>query len=508
MPMSILANLKALLRPASTEAGQQASIQSGPGQLPSAPLPKPPTRPQAIPSFKTQIAKATSAIPRLDRRLANTDITTYRGNADTRVVVRDFAASNPDLSATINSYLRVGIPEKYSVIARDFDGTVNVDATKLAQEILRRLTFLGDPSLGYNPNSDLQSLSEALGRELLLYGSMAVELALDTQRLPLYLNAVSVTKLQFKEEDGGVYPVQVLGGEEKRLDIPTFFYLSIDQDLLTPYSSSYIEPAIQACIADSQFMNDLRKAMARALQPRLVAKILEEKVKDTAPPEVASDPDKMRALYTDLIGQITAVLSNLQPEDALVSFDNVEYSTMNADSSGGNVAQTMQTVQKLIESKLAAGAKTLPAVLGRDSTGTAATTSSMLFLKNANIIRTKLNVIYSRALTQAVRLQGQDVYVEFKYAELDLRPQAELEAYKAMEQSRILEQLSLGLISDEEACILLTGNLPPEGYKPLAGSMFKSGTSIIANPNSQTSTMNKGGAPDKLKPNTPAAPKS
>ena len=148
----------------------------------------------------------------------------------------------------------------------------------------------------------------------------------------------------------------------------------------------------------------------------------------------------MRALYTDLIGQITAVLSNLQPEDALVSFDNVEYSTMNADSSGGNVAQTMQTVQKLIESKLAAGAKTLPAVLGRDSTGTAATTSSMLFLKNANIIRTKLNVIYSRALTQAVRLQGQDVYVEFKYAELDLRPQAELEAYKAMEQSRILEQ--------------------------------------------------------------------
>ena len=117
-------------------------------------------------------------------------------------------------------------------------------------------------------------------------------------------------------------------------------------------------------------------------------------------------------------------------------------------------------------------------------------------------------MIYSRALTQAVRLQGQDVYVEFKYAELDLRPQAELEAYKAMEQSRILEQLSLGLISDEEACILLTGNLPPEGYKPLAGSMFKSGTSIIANPNSQTSTMNKGGAPDKLKPNTSAAPKS
>jgi hypothetical protein len=248
--------------------------------------------------------------------------------------------------------------------------------------------------------------------------------------------------------------------------------------------------------------------MARALQPRFVAKIVEDKVRNTAPPEIASDPEKMGELFNNLIDQITQVLGNLQPEDALVSFDNVEYSSMNADSNGGNVAKTMETVQKLIESKLAAGAKTLPAVLGRDSTGTAATTSTMLFMKNANIIRTKLNVLYSRALTQAVRLQGNDVYVEFKYADLDLRPQGELEAYKAMEQSRVLELLSLGLISDEEACVQLTGNLPPDGYSPKSGTMFKSGNTVISNPNSQTSVMNRGGAPDKLKPSTPAAPKN
>jgi hypothetical protein len=74
-----------------------------------------------------------------------------------------------------------------------------------------------------------------------------------------------------------------------------------------------------------------------------------------------------------------------------------------------------------------------------------------------------------------------------------------------MEQSRILEQLSLGLMSDEEACVRLTGRLPPAGMAPLSGTMFKGGAASapVENPNSQTSTMNK-----TLKPGTPASPKS
>ncbi len=501
--MSLLTTFKAMLRrPAESADGPQA----GTGQLPTPAPTKAPNKPQAILSFKTQIARAASALQRSDRRLANTDIATYRTSNDTRTVVRDLAASNPDLSATINSYLRVGIPTEYSVIARDPDGVINVEATKLAQELLRRLTYLGDVSLGYNPVSDLQSLSESLAKELLQYGSMALELALDKQRLPLYLNAVSVTKLQFKEEDGGVYPVQVIAGNEISLDIPTFFYISLDQDLLTAYSSSFMEPAIQAVLADTAFLNDLRKSMQRVIQPRLVATIIEEKVKASAPPEIASDPEKMGQLYTSLIDQLNEVLTGLNPEDALVSFDNVQYNMLKSEGSSSSIADTLAIVQKLIESKLAAGAKSMPAILGRDSSGSTATTSAMLFLKNANIIRTKLNTIYSRMLTQAVRLMAQDVYVEFTYAELDLRPQAELEAYRAMYQSRILEQLSLGFITDEEASIKLTGNLPREGHVPLSGTMFKSAKVDTANPNSQTSNMN---ITDKtLKTGTPAQPKS
>lgn len=506
-PMKFLHTIKNLLGRGTTLGEVEGGAQAGPGQLPAAPLTKPPNRAQALPSFKTQRARAASALPRSDRRLANTDISTYRSANDTREVVRNLAASNPDLSSTVNSYLRVGIPEEYTVIARDPDGAINVEATKLAQEILRRITYLGDVTLGYNPVTDLQSLSESLAKELIQYGSMGLELGLDKQRLPTFLSPVSVTKIQFKEEDGGVYPVQVIGGEEISLDIPTFFYLSVDQDLLTAYSGSFIEAAIQAVLADTAFLNDLRKSMQRVIQPRLVATIIEDKVKATAPPEVISDPTKLEQLYTRLLDQIGTELEGLNPEDALVTFDSVQYSMLKSEAGGGDTSSTLQAVRQIIESKLAAGAKSMPAILGRDSTGTAATTSTMLFMKSANIVRTKLNILYSRMLTQAARLMGRDVYVEFRYADLDLRPPAELEAYKAMRQSRILELLSLGLISDEEASIQLTGNLPRDGHVPLAGTMFRANNgNLSANPASQTSNMNI--TEKTLKPNTPDQPKS
>lgn len=480
-------------------------VQAGTGSLPTVATPKPPKGQSSLPSYKTQVAKATSALPQADRRLANTDVTTYRLGANSRAIIRDMVATSPDLSATVNAYLRVGIPNEYTVIAREMDGAISREGTKMAQELLRRITMLGDPSLGYNPTTDLQSLSESLGKELLTYGGMGLELVLDKSRTPSYLQPVSISKVKWREEADGVYPVQEISGKEVSLDIPTFFYASVDQDLLSAYADSMLESAIQAVLADGAFLNDLRKSMQRVIQPRLIATLIEEKVKESIPPEISNDATKLGTFYTNLIEQLTTQLTDLQPEEALVSFDNVKYDMLNSSNGNGNIGSTLETVQKLIESKLAAGSKTTPAVLGREAGANAATTSTMLFLKNADIVRRKLNLIYSRALTVAIRLLAQDVFVEFEYAELDLRPPGELEAYKSMKQSRILEQLSLGLIADDEAGIRLTGNLPPDGMKPLSGTMFKFTVPESGNPNSQTSNM---GTKDDLKPSTPAKPKS
>lgn len=90
---------------------------------------------------------------------------------------------------------------------------------------------------------------------------------------------------------------------------------------------------------------------------------------------------------------------------------------------------------------------------------------------------------------------GLNVYVEFEYEPVNLRPEQELEAFKQTHQARVLELLSLGLLSDEEASIRLTGHLPPKGYKSLSGTFFKSAQALgDPNPNGESnngSTLNQ-----------------
>jgi len=102
-----------------------------------------------------------------------------------------------------------------------------------------------------------------------------------------------------------------------------------------------------------------------------------------------------------------------------------------------------------------------------------ASSETMLFMKSAtSAVKDKLDLFYSRIFTTALRLFGLDVVVEFRYADIDLRPEADLAAFRQTQQMMTLEKLSLGLITDEEASLTLTGKLPPTGYKPLSGTMF------------------------------------
>lgn len=60
-------------------------------------------------SFLTTTKPSDSTIARNDRRLASTDVTTFRSGTSTFKVLRDFVASSPDLSAALFAYLRVSV---------------------------------------------------------------------------------------------------------------------------------------------------------------------------------------------------------------------------------------------------------------------------------------------------------------------------------------------------------------------------------------------------------------
>jgi len=455
------------------------------------------------PYLRTAKPSESSMLPMSDRLLANKDTLEYRQGSDTRTVIRDFAAASPDISAAINAALRTAITDSFTAVAYNLDGTVNADGTALVQQIAASFNFLSNYQLGYADRNSFQTNSESLGRELMVYGSCALELVLDKTRLPERIQPLSTTSIKFYPTDGGdrLKPKQEIGSSKIDLDIPTFFYASVDQDLLEPYSQSPLESALQAVLFSTEFMNDLRRVVKRAIHPRVTVTINEEKFRKGIPLEFQNDQDAIATYMAEVVSGIETKVNSLKPEDALILFDTIGVEVV--DHGNTNLSNEWDTLQGIANSKLATGTKAMPTILGHGSaSANIASAEAMLYMKTADgLVRKKLNELYSRVLTLAVRLYGVDCYVEFAYEDIDLRPKSELEAFKAMKQSRVLELLSLGMISDEEASITLTGKLPAAGAPRLSGTMFKSGTTQPAGTgyNGATnsgSTMNQNLAPE------------
>jgi len=485
--------------------------KSAASALPPIVEPKVPNKPQSVPSAskRTATTKGDQRLSETDRRTANIDLLSLRNGTTTKATIRDLSKVSPDLSASNWAYQRLVVTRGFKAIAYKQDGTIDPEATNLVQQLMARFNFLTDYAAGFSGTSSIHSVAESLTLELRTYGACSLELVLDKTRLPSRLVPISTTQLTFHDDgSGSVYPVQKSAAGEIKLDIPTFFYESMDQDLLTAYSDSPMEAALQAVLADTEFTNDVRRVIKRALHPRLDVSIDYDKFRKTIPPALLGDDTGLKAYQENYISQVESTVNGLEPDDALVHFDAVGFDYLN----NGNVTlnKEYETIQSMTDAKMATGTKAPPSVLGHGSgSQNVASTESLLFMRYCEGIQNKVNSILSRALTLGVRLFGKDVYVQFEFDRVDLRPESELEAFRSMRQSRVLEQLSIGLISDEQAALELVGRLPPPGAPKLSGTFFKAGATdpnaAQANPYTNTGATN--GGPQDQRPQTPTQPK-
>lgn len=467
------------------------------------PLPKAKPKPQALPGYRTRLVANTSAVQKPSTTSNNLDrAAAARNSTGDYATLRNLQKNSPELSSSTSLTLRTGIPEGYKVFGRDLDGQVDRDITALAHELLRRLTFLGSADGSFGAQQGIQSLSETLAQDLLLTGAMCLEVALDKAKIPASLNPIAVNTLKIYEEDSSFRLVQSIGGTELDLDLPTVIYVTLDQVATEAYPTSPLLSAIQPVLADLDFNNSIRKALQRAVLPRLNSTIDSEKFRKSTPPEILGDSERFAEYQNAVLTETQNTINGLNPEDALVSFDYIKHAYIDG---GHDPSTVIAKVQEVLNSKLVAGAKTLPVTLGYTGTASAGSAESLLFLKHADSVRRKLNECYSRALTVAVRLMGSEGFVEFRYDPINLRPEEELEAFKSMRQSRVLQLLSLGMLPDDEACIELTGHLTPDGFKPLSGTGFMNASAAVsANPTSNTANS----VERNLSPDTPTAPKS
>ena len=474
-----------------------------------APVAPPKVRPgsQGFPSYLKTTKPSDALIAQDDRRLASTDTTTLRNGTDTRTIIRNFAASSPDLSAAVWAYIRLGIPQKFTAVAKNPDNTFNREVTLLVQQLITRFDLLPDYAAdGFTGMSSVRATSEALAKELILYGSCAGEVVLDKARMPKRVAPISTTQIKFTSDTPGkaLVPWQYIASDKINLDVPTFIYVSLDQDLLTPYSSSPIESAIKPVIYSESFSNTITRLVDKVIHPRQKVSLNESAIRANLSPDAQMDPNKAVEELNAIISGVESKINGLSPADCLVHLDSLEFSVENPSNAG--LASEYTVLQAMANARLSTGSKTNGTVLGFASgSSNIASSEIMLMMKSCTgAVKAPIEEFWSRALTLSARLMGNDVVVEFRFDPIDLRCDNELLAFKQTKQMMVLEQLSYGFITDDEASLQLTGQLTPAGFTPLSGTRFKDKVAANpaadpANPTNSGSTLNQ-----KIAPTTPS----
>lgn len=402
-----------------------------------------------------------------------------RNTGQITAAIRKLARIDGTMSDAVFSFVQIA-NSGFTVQAYGADHTYSPDGSNLARTILASMDTLYDYSEGYSDKRTVDSLVETSLREVVLTGAVGGELVLDKQRLPYGINLVPYEQITYKaKNDGRVYPEQKPArGDAIPLDIPTFWIGESHKEANSAYARSMLESALDMAFYYLEFIEDMRRAVRRSGHTRLAVKIISEKVVAAAPPETRDDPEKLRVWLETVKEDVTRVINSLEPEDAFVAYDAVEVVPVKADSDKTDYKELLTALSGMFATSL----KSHPSILGLRITGSQSlsNTESLVFVKIARAIQKPVEHVLSRALTLAVRLYGGDFYVRFRFNPIDLRPENELEAFKTMKQARILEQLSYGFISDEEASELLGTGVRPAGAPPLSGTMFYGGTKTKA----------------------------
>jgi hypothetical protein len=440
-------------------------------------------------------------IPRPNETLAFPTVRQLRDSGKKTAAIRALARDDGIVSAAVFALVQAA---NSGITLRAYtSGTHEYDeaATTLARSVQASMDTLYDYSEGYADRNTLEMVIETGLREVILTGAIAGELVLDKQRLPSKINLVPYEGLEWKRKAGGKYPVQTSSTGDIDLNIPTFWVAESHKDADKAYATSMMEGSLTTSFMYAEFLEDMRRALRRAGHARILVTLDAEKIKASAPPEVQADPVKLRTFMEQTRQDIVTVINSLEPEDALITYDLAEMESVPSEGEKQDYKDLLNAISGMVATSL----KSHPSILGMRLAGSQSlsNTESLIYLKIARAVQRPVEQFLSRAMTLAVRLYGSDSYVQVRFDDIDLRPESELAAFEIMDQSRILEQLSLGFLTDEEAAEELgTGPRAP-GAPPLSGTMFHD--TSVQKASAESASPNADPMGRSLQPDTPDA---
>lgn len=413
------------------------------------------------------------SLRRDDRVSVNQSIENIRHGAPASALMRQLAETDGTISTAIVQFVSMAATQWRLEAYQTWTNEFSREGLMAAETVVSSLDTLWQYSNGYQDKRSLDELAETGLYETLLTGGVAAELILDKYKLPTKIVIVPYSSLDWVSDGkGGRYPTQKSKtGEVIDLNIANFWVAESIKSADRLYTIPVMISGVKRLIAYEGFVESMTRVIRQVGQPRLLIKLNYDKVRQAAPPETAGDAVKLGTYLEKVRSDMQSLLEGLNPEDALVYYDFVEVDSVATTGEKKDYKEMLEELSGLAASAL----KSNPSLLGlRTTSGSQniASTEAMLSLKMARLFQKPIETVLSRALTLAVRLSGVDAYIKFKFKSIDLRPEAELEAHASMRQARVLELLSLGRITDDEAQVMLDLGSIPEGAEELTGTGF------------------------------------
>ena len=401
------------------------------------------------------------------------DLYNSRTANDSRTLLNDLVNHDPDVSAAIHAYLTTAQAAEMVVYAYDANNQIDGAGIEQAHQMLAAMTTVNDYTQGFSIKRPLHDVVNNLRYMMLLRGSVGVELVLNKQYIPDELRLVDTSTLRWNQPKPGIFkPEQKVPGNSDwvSLDVPTFFYGSYHQNPTDIYSYSPFVSALNTIAARTEVINELYRIMKIVGYPRLDVTVLEDVLTANAPPAMRQDAEQVRAFVRSELASVRSAISGLEPDQAFVHSNAYEAKIINDKNPSAGLQ--IQSVIDVLDSQNQAALKVMPAVIGKSSNATTASTEARLFALSADALNRAVAGPLSSALSLGARLTGYQGRVEVKFRSVELRPVLELEPQLTMRAARLKDDLSLGVITDAEYHMEMYGRPAPQGAPALSGTGF------------------------------------
>jgi hypothetical protein len=245
-------------------------------------------------------------------------------------------------------------------------------------------------------------------------------------------------------------------GGFRLLNPATFGYVPLDPDVDDPYGRTPFAPVLQLVVWDAQLIKDLRQWSHVNAYGRLDVSVVAAMVEEMMPASVKGNKAERLEWYTKYLSSLAEMYNAINPDDAMVHYDNVKIAGVSAQASTFQIDALIRVLERRIFRAL----KQLPILMGSNE-GTTETWGTLQMevyaLGIANIQRVVASLA-TKLLESALRIRGHNARVVFEFETLRASDRLK-EAQADREEANLAAfKRDQGWITQDEASILVTGS--------------------------------------------------